>query len=251
VVVDEVRRQRTEGGWGRTASVAGTVAAVALLAQSLLFFLDTSVLPENPPFQETDAGRAADLARFFVARAERQHDVLWNIVLRDVLGPVGAVALVVLAYAFVRARGGGRPAMHVFGLVLSVGALLKAVSDLVYLSLLAQWRYTGFTPEPPADMIAVGRATDTVIGIADLLEQAADVTVVVGLVGLAALLPRRLRMLAWVVAAALVLLTVSALAGWSQLYDVLSLVEGVLLVPVLLVGTARWVARAEARTAGR
>ena len=124
MAVDEVRQRRTDGDWGRTASVAGTVAAIGLCLQSLLFSLDASVLRGNPPFQETPAGRAADLATFFAARAERQHDLLWNIVLRDVLGPVAAVALIVLTYAVVRAHGGGRAGPQVWGLVPSVGGLV-------------------------------------------------------------------------------------------------------------------------------
>ncbi len=246
MAVDGVRQQQTDGDWGRTASVAGTVAAVGLCLQSLLFFLDASVLPGNPPFRETDAGRAADLATFFAARAERQHDVLWNIVVRDVLGPVAAVALVVLTYAVVCARGAGRVGPQVWGLVLSVGALFKALADLVFLSQVAEWRDTGFLTEPPADMIAVGRASDAVTDIADLLEQAANVTVAVGLIGLAVLMPPLLRAFSRVVAALLLVLAVAALAGWPLVYGVLSLLEGVLLVPVLLVGTGRWVARPEA-----
>jgi hypothetical protein len=246
VAVDEGRQQRTDGDWGRTASVAGAVAAVGLCLQTLLFFLDASVLPGNPPFRETEAGRAADLATFFAARAERQHDVLWNIVLRDVLGPVAAVALVVLTYAVVRARGGGRVMPQVWGLVLSVGALFKALADLVFLSQSAEWRDTGFLTDPPADIIAAGRASDAVTDVADLLEQAANITVAVGLIGLAVLLSRPLRLFARVVAAVLLVLAVAALADWPLVYGVLSLLEGVLLVPVLLVGTGRWAARAEA-----
>lgn len=61
MVVEEVRQQRTDGDWRRTAFVAGWSAAVGLSLQSLLFFLNGNVLVANPPYQQTDAGRDADL----------------------------------------------------------------------------------------------------------------------------------------------------------------------------------------------
>jgi hypothetical protein len=204
-------------------------------------------LRDAPPMPDLAQGLAdeqlEDLAAFFAAKAQRQHDVLWDIVLRDVLGPVAMLALVVLAYAVVRTRGEHRAAPQAWALVLGAGALLKVISDLVFLSQVGIWRQSGFLTEPPADMIAVGRASDQVTDISGMLENAADVTVAAGLVGLAVLLSRSLRLLARAVAVVLVLTVPAALAGWALAYGVLSLLAGVLLAPALLVGTGRWVGR--------
>ncbi len=238
----EEAQQQTAGEWGRVASVAGAVAATGVCLQAVLFLLDASVLPGSPPFRDTPAGRDADLAAFFGARAARQHDVLWDIVLRDIAGPVASVALIVLVYAVVRARGAGRAAPQAWAIVLSVGALLGALSDLVFLSQIRTWGQSTYITDPPADMIAIGRASDEVLDVADMLNMASGVAVAAGLVGISVLAPRGLRVLARVVAAVLLLSVVAALLDSPVAYGLLALVSGVVLVPVLLFRTGRWVA---------
>ncbi|MFW3168873.1 hypothetical protein [Geodermatophilus sp. CPCC 206100] len=125
-----------------------------------------------------------------------------------------------LARAFVRLRGDGQAGLESWALVFSVGALLKGLADLVYLSQLGLWRDTGFTAEPPADIIAVGRTSEAITDLADHLEHAAFLTLAAGLAGLAVHLGHRLRLLARVVALGLVVSTVSALTRSAVVYDV-------------------------------
>jgi hypothetical protein len=241
--------------WGRTALIAGVVAAGALFLQSLLFVLDaTGILPRAPHFHETGNGFDKDLATYYVAFFERQHDIAWNIAIRDTVGPVASIAMIVLALALSRVRGDGRPRLEVWTTVFAVGALLRLISDLVYLSQLGVWRFTGFGPDPPADIIAAGRTSDAIGNLTDYLEVAAIVILAVGLVGVAALLSRRLRLMALVLAATLLVMAVATLAFWDVVFDVTAILTGIVLGPMLLVSLGRWLAqpvdRAGVRPAG-
>jgi hypothetical protein len=249
VTVEDTTRQESVHDWGRAAVVAGAVGAVALLLQTVLFLLDEAeILASWPTFQESGAGREEDLATFYVALFERQHDMAWNIALRDLLGPVAAIALMVLARALVRVRGGGRADPEVWALVLSVGAGLKLLSDLVYLSQLGLWRSTGFIAEPPADVIATGRASEAVTDLSNYFEYTAYLVLAVGLAGLAGLLDKGLRLLARALVVALVVLVVVSLVDWWPGYAIVSLVTGIVLGPVLLAGLGRSLAGTEPRS---
>ena len=232
------------------AVLAGTTAAAALFLQTLLVLVDsTGLLPRNPAFRETGAGPEQDLATYYVAYFERQHDIAWILAIRGTLGPLAALAMIVLALAFVQVRGHGRPRVHVWALVFAVGALLNLLSDLVYLSLLGVWRFTGFTAEPPADMIASGRSAETVADLSSYLATAASVTLAAALVGVAAELSARLRILALALAAVAVVAVVASLAFWDVVADVTSILTGAVLGPLLLVGLGRWIARSVDRRA--
>jgi hypothetical protein len=244
VAVDEDVTRQGVHTWGRTALVAGVIAAVGLLLQTVLVLVDAAgILPSNPEFHESGAGWEQDLATYYVAYFERQHDVAWIIAIRGTLGPVASIAMIVLARAFVHVRGHGRPRAEVWALVFAVGALLNLLSDLVYLSQLGVWRFTGFAAEPPADIIASGRTVEAVSDLSGYLASAALVTLAVALVGIAALLSARLRVLALAVAAVSVIAVVASLAFWDVVSDVTSILTGAVLGPLLLVGLGRWVAQ--------
>ena len=245
------RRHATTTAWGRTAFLAGVISAVGLVLQTALYFVDvTGILPFSQDYQETGAGRGEDLAAYYVALAERQHDILWNIALRDTLGPVAAIGLMVLALALVRLRAEGRPGPQVWALIFSVGALIKLLSDVVYLSQLGVWRDTGFTPEFPADIIAVGRTSEAVGSLSGYLEHIAYLVLAAALAGLAGVLDRRLDLLARVLAVALLVAVVAWYADWWPLYAVDGLLTGIVVAPALLVLTGRFLERDAARVSG-
>lgn len=75
-----------------------------------------------------------DLADFYVAVNERMHTIWWDVAIRDVLGPVGYLALMVLMLAVRHAAGPGHPRVELAVLFTLVGAGAAAVSDLLYLS---------------------------------------------------------------------------------------------------------------------
>ena len=89
--------------WRRWGRAAGYIAAPVFLIQTVLFLLDvTGVLAPQTAFIDTPAGVMEDLATYYVAANERMHTIWWDAALRDTLGPIGYVALMVLVIAVVR-----------------------------------------------------------------------------------------------------------------------------------------------------
>jgi hypothetical protein len=248
VAVSESEREQTTTAWGRTAFLAGVISAVGLFLQTALFFLDaTGILAFSADYRKTGAGRGEDLATYYVGLFERQHDIVWDVALRDTIGPVAALALMVLALALVRLRGHGRPGPAAWGLVFAVGALLKLLSDVVFLSQLAVYLDSGFTPEFPADIVAVGRTSEAVDALSGYLESVAYLVLAAALVGLAGLLGRRLSVLARAVALALVVSVLAWVAGWWPVTAVAEALAGIVLAPALLIGVGRSLAGDDAR----
>lgn len=234
--VDDTSR----ASWGRVGAVAGYVAGAGILGQTSLFLLDaTDALADSPEFVETGDGRMQDVATFYAALFERQHDIVWNIILRDIVGPVAFVALLVAALAaanLVRAR---RPEGQLLVLFLGTGALLAVVQDLMYLALTVYWREDGWRADE--GMVAVGRATEAVNNITVPLQQAAFVLLAVGLVCLARITrvepgwSRLLGLLAYAEAVGLLgAATASALRN-DAAFNVLALLIGILLGPAVAV----------------
>jgi hypothetical protein len=228
--------------WARTGRIAAVVAAVALLAQTLLFLADgLELLAAQPVFTETAAGRDADLATYFVAFFERQHDIAWSIALRDVLGPIGYVAVIVLARAFRQTVGRDSPRVDLTAVLVQVGALLGMLADLVYLSQLGYWRGGGYILEPFFDITAVGRAAETVTHVSDYVGFAAQLVFAVAFVVLGGLcatsvFPRpRLRLLAYAEALALLGYVVAALGTSDVAFLVVAVLLGVVLTPVVVI----------------
>jgi hypothetical protein len=244
-VTHETPAERTATrAWGTTAFRAAVIGGVCLLLQTVLFLIDAvGILPSVPGYRETSAGRGEDLAAYYVAYFERQHDVLWSTALSCVLGLVAAVALIVLALVLVRLRGRGEPGPHVWTVVFSVGALLLLLSDAVQLGQLAVYRSSGFTPEFPADIVSVGRASEAVDSVSGYLANAGDLAVGVALLGLAGLLGRPVGLLARVMAAVLLVSVVTWHVGPGPVYVVTALLSGLVLAPAVLIATGHLLRR--------
>jgi hypothetical protein len=234
--------------WGATAFRVGFISGVCLLLQTALFLIDAvGVLPSGPDYRETGAGRGEDLAAYYVAYFERQHDVLWSTALSSVLGLVAATALIVLALALVRLRGQSRPGPQAWAAVFSVGALLLLLSDVVLLSQLAVYRDSGFTPEFPADIIAVGRASEAIDSLSGYLGSVGELVLAAALFGLAGLLSRPVALLARVLAAVLLVSVISWQVGPGNVYTIAAVLSGLLLGPAVLVATGFLLRRVSAR----
>lgn len=231
-------------GWGKVGRHAGLVAGVALLAQTLLFLVDTlGFIDDDPTYRATAAGEEQDLANYFLALFEHQHALVWNIAIRDVLGPIGFVAVGILALALTRVLGRDRPDVVLSAVALQVGAAVAALADLTYLSTVGTWRLTGFSATPPADIISAGRAYEQIDNLSTYLQLAGYSVLAIGILMLARLcrrdpeMPNGLATVATIEAVAVIgLVTASVTQSWT-IFDVLAIVSGVALAPAVLVWT--------------
>ena len=117
--------------WRRLGRAAGYFAGGAFLAQTVLFLLDvTGALMPRTKYRLTDRGSQQDLIDYYVNYNDRMHSMWWNIALRDVLGPLGYLALIVLILALLQVAGSGKPREELGQLFVVFGASAAALSDL-------------------------------------------------------------------------------------------------------------------------
>jgi hypothetical protein len=129
------------------------------------------------------------------------------------------------------------------------GGTLSALADLIYLGAAEYWRTTGWSADPAARMVAVGRSSGALESLTTWPEAAGFVILAGGLVCLARLLSRRLGLL--VQAEALLLLGI-ALAGVTHAgtaYDIFSLLTGALVGPAVAASIGWSLGRAAATPA--
>jgi hypothetical protein len=239
--------------WARISKLAGMVAAFGVFGQTMLFLADASgLLGEGPTYTETSAGQARDLADYYVAYFEHQHAILWDIAVRDTLGPIAFLALMVLAVALMNVVGARRPEAQLLVLFVVVGGLLVAVTDLIYLALTSYWRHSGWEAMPTENMIALGRSAEAIHEVTTFPQYGGLVVLALGL-GCAGRLCRvdsalssRLGVLAYAEAVALVGVALTAILRLDTAYNVLALASGGLLGPALAIWLGREVARHEA-----
>jgi hypothetical protein len=111
----------------------------------------------------------------------------------------------------------------------SVGALLLLLSDVVLLSQLAVYRDSGFTPEFPADIIAVGRTSEAIDSLSGYLGSVGDLVLAVALLGLAGALERPVALLARVLAVVLLVAVITWYVGPSPVHATAAVVAGLVL----------------------
>jgi hypothetical protein len=245
---------RVRAAWGRIGSIAGYVAAGCLVGQTTLFLLDTTdALHDSPELQETDAGRLQDLATYYAAYFDHQHQIVWSIITRDVLGPVAFLALMVAALAAFNLARSRRPEPQVFLLCFVVGGTLAVLSDVVFLTLTRYWEHGGWSADPPANMVAVGRAVEAVDGATTYPQYAAFLVLALGLFCLGRIVALEpgwspwLGRLAYLEALGLVVAVVAAVRHYDTAYSVVALAIGVLLGPAVAVLLGRTLSRAGRR----
>ena len=245
-----------DAAWSRVALIAGWSAGVGLVTQTALFLLDAAnVLADQVEFHRTGAGAEADRAQYYVDYFSRQHSILWDIVVRDAVGPVAFVALAIWALAVVfRLRPVG-PVGPLTVFFFTLGSILHVVDDLLYLSLERVWRFDGFTADPPGPMNSFGAAVDTVDLSTTYLEAASYLVLAVGAWCLARLalgdgrIPRWLGLASRVEALALVLLPVGIALQRDLLFQIGGGFAGIVLGPLVAIGFGHALMRAEPPTA--
>jgi hypothetical protein len=236
-----VAQAEVDAAWARVGRASGLVAAAGLFVGTVLYLLDaTHVLAADAQYHVTGAGALADEANFWVDYFARQHHVLWDVIARDTLFPVAFLALMVLALAVRRRAGAERPETQLMVVFFVVGGLLAALSDLIYLSASEYWRVTGWSADPPARMVAVGRAEGAVETLNHWPEIAGFVVLAAALVSLAqAGLPSGLAVAARFEALMLLGIAFAEVFHADTAYDVFSLITGALIGPLV----AGWLAQ--------
>ena len=237
--------------WSRTARVGGATAAASLLVSTVLYLLDaTDALAPTPQFRATAAGVESDVARWYVAFFARQHQILWSVALRDILGPVAFIALTVVALAVLRLVGPARPVAVLLVVFFAVGGLLHTVSDMLYLGEISYWRQTDWSATPPVPMLITGRASEALDFATVYLEAFSYLVLAGGMCCLAWLcrthsgLRRWLETLAYAEAIGLVVLIAGIVLQADVLFQVAGLAAGVVLGPALAFLLGRRVATA-------
>jgi hypothetical protein len=233
--------------WGRT---AGYVAGTAFLLQTILFLLDaTGVLAPQVGFVDTPAGVMDDLATYYVASNERMHTIWWDVAVRDVAGPIGFVALMVLSISVVRVAGGRGPRDELAVLFVVLGGSLGALNDLMYLSYTHWWRAGGFRAD--SDIVAFGVTLDAIDNVGTFFLRTGYLLLALGFILLAPTLGhlrsgwRWLRAVALLEAVGLLAWIATDLAQLNTAHYVASVAAGIVLGPALAVLAARAMSTAD------
>jgi hypothetical protein len=219
--------------------VSGYVAAVGLFSATVLYLLDaTDALGAGPDYHKTAAGPLRDEANFTVAYFAHKHEILWDIIARDIIFPIAFVALVVVGLAVRHFVGYARPEAQLMTAFFFIGGVFAALSDIVYLGATDYWRGTGWTANPPERMVAVGRSLGPIETTSRWTEVAGFAVLAAALLCLSVLARQRLLPAGLGVASAILGLLLLALAVVEGLhadntYDYLSLVTGAIVAPVV------------------
>lgn len=228
--------------WRRVGRWAAYGAAAAFLVQSALFLLDTTgALAPHVAFMTSGRGLEQDLVDFYVRQSERMHGLWWNVAVRDIVGPLGFLALVVAVQAVVHVTGSTQPRQELGRLFVVLGAAAAALSDVMYLSHVAWWR--AGVLQPTVDVVAHGRAFEVVDTVGQRIQWGGCLVLGLGLVCLAPTLAglggRRLGLLAHLVAAAMGAFVATTAAGAETAAQVAAAVAGLVLGPVLALALGR------------
>jgi hypothetical protein len=210
----------------------------------VLYLLDvTGGLAQRVRYQVTERGLPQDLIDYYVDDTERMHRIWWDVALRDILGPIGYLALIVLVLALLHTSGAGSPREDLAQMFVVLGASAAALSDLMYLSHVTWWRRGGFEATP--DIIAYGRAFEIVDNVGNYVQWAGLLVLALGLTCLGPTLGaawgrrHRLSLLAYGEAAVLLAFVIANVAGADTAANVAAVASGLILAPALAVLSGR------------
>ena len=240
----DVRGVDEDGAWAGIGRLAAYVAAIGFLITTVLYLLDVyDVLDPSPSFVQTSAGQLHDEAQFWAAIFQHQHAILWDVIVRDVVGPLAFIALIVVGVALRRTTSGDRPERQLMVTFLGIGGVISAIASLLYLANVQFWRvpWGGIPKDGETSIVAVGRITTAIDNLTTWPEAFGYLVVAVGIVCLGMLvrheprLPRRLGTFAYITAGALVGLAIATMMDADDARSIFALAVGAVLAPVLCV----------------
>jgi hypothetical protein len=237
----DVRSAEADRAWARVGVIAAYTAAVGFFVTTVLYLLDAfDVLGTSPEYVQTSAGQLQDEATFWAKVFEHQHTIVWDVIARDVIGPIAFVALIVLGVALRRRASGDGPERQLMVTFLGVGGVISALASLLFLGNAQFWRVP-WGPIPPGgetSVVAVGRATTAIDNLTTWPEAFGYLVLALGVWCVGAVvrrstqMPSRLSTLARVTAAGLTVLAIATV--WRDVDDlqaVVSLIVGAVLAP--------------------
>jgi hypothetical protein len=229
-----------ERAWSRIARIAAYVASIGFFVVTVLYLLDVyDVLDPSPQYLATSAGQLTDEANFWARVFEHQHRIVWDVIVRDVAGPMALVALIVLGMALRRRIDGDRPERQLMVPFLIVGGVIAAMSSLLYLGNAEFWRLPWGPMQEGGEtsVIAVGRATTAINNLTTWTEAFGYLVLTLGIVCIGSVvrrqpgMPKALGSLAYVAAAALLGLSIATAADTDTPRSILALSVGAVLAP--------------------
>jgi Domain of unknown function (DUF4386) len=238
--------------WARIGRIAAYVAAVGFFVVTVLYLLDVyDVLDPSPQYVQTSAGQLQDEANFWVRVFEHQHAIVWDVIARDVAGPVALVALIVLGTTLRRRIVGDRPERQLMVAFLIVGGVFTAMSSLLYLGNAEFWRQPWGPMQAGGEtsVIAVGRVTTAINNLTTWTEAFGYLVLALGVVciGVAVRrqreMPKGLGVLAYVTGVALLGLAVATAGDTDAPRSILALAVGAVLAPWVCLWLGRVVGR--------
>jgi hypothetical protein len=253
--VVDVRSTEEDRAWSRIGRLAAYLAGVGFLVTTVLYLLDVyDVLNPTPSYVQTSPSQLHDEAQFWASMFAHQHAILWDVIVRDVVGPAAFIALIVAGVALGRLADGDRPERQLMITFLGVGGVLSAIASLLYLGNAEFWRLSWSDPQKGGEtsMIAVGRATTAINNLTTWPEAFGYLVLALGIVCLGVLirrqprLPSRMGTFAYVTAGALVALAVATAMDADGARSILALSVGAVLAPVLCIWLGRTLGRGRA-----
>src|SRR5262249_12456076 len=148
---------------------------------------------------------------FYAAYFAHQHQILWDLALRDTLGPTGYLGAMVTGFAILNVVGPRRALAQLLVAAFVVGAIFTTIESLAFLGAVEYWRYTGWSADPAAKMLAIGRDTEAIQAATSHMALAGYIAFATGLLILGHLvqecgrLPSQMRYPAYAAAILLVL----------------------------------------------
>ena len=234
--------------WHRVGRTGAYFAGVAFLAIIVLSLLDSlGALGSVPGYHSTAAGLVADEATYWKGFYAHQHDILWNIFLRDSLQPLAFIAVVLVSLAVLNVVGPRRAAAQIAVAAFALAAVVGCLDGLAWLTMGQYWR-SDWSGANATVMVAVGRDTYAITNLTHQYTQLGNLALAAGLVLLGfltrpqRLLPFRLRYLAWTGAALLVLSLIVDQTQLDTASNVLTLLSALVFPPLLF-----WIGRSFTR----
>lgn len=256
--VVDVRSTEDDQAWSRIGRLAAYVAGVGFLVTTVLYLLDVyDVLNPTPSYVQTSPSQLHDEAQFWGAMFAHQHAILWDVIVRDVVGPAAFIALIVVGVALGRLADGDRPERQLMITFLGIGGVISTMASLLYLGNAEFWRLSWSNPQKGGEtsMVAVGRATTAINNLTIWPEAFGYLVLALGVVCLGVLIrrqrwmPTQMGMVAYVTAASLAALAVTTAMGADAARSTLALAVGAVLAPVLCIWLGRTLARGRAAAA--